>query len=102
METTLLRAPWASAVDWTTQGFVIPWMSAVLADLFPTTGALDAAWALSTGNLVSLIEKQVVEYHTINLNLAVSLVILSQVHFNEICVTEGVAGGSPLRPGLRY
>ena len=32
---------------------------------------------------------------------AVSLVSFSQVHFNEVCVVEGVVGGSPLYLGLR-
>ena len=45
---------------------------------------------------ISEIVFQPLHRDTVKLNVAVSLVSLLQVHFNEVCVAEGVVGGSPL------
>ena len=54
----------ASSVDWMTQGVVTPVKDQGQCSScwsFSTTGALEGAWALSTGNLVSLSDRQFVE-----------------------------------------
>ena len=54
--------PLASSVDWTTQGVVTPVKNQGQCSSywsFSTTDALEGAWALSTGNLVSLCESAV-------------------------------------------
>ena len=53
-----------SSVDWMTQGVVIPVKNQGQCSScwsFSTTGTLEGAWALSTGNLVSLCERQFVD-----------------------------------------
>ena len=72
-----------------------------LANMRPSLSALLPRTRWSTGNPVSSNDQQFVDFLTINLNLAVSLVSFTQVHFNEICVVECVAGGFPLCPGFR-
>ena len=53
-----------SSVDWTKQGVITPVKNQERCSScwsFSTTGALEGAWALSTGNLASMCERQFVD-----------------------------------------
>ena len=58
------RVPLVSSVEWMTQGVVTPVRNQGQCSScwsFSTTGVLEGAWALSTGNLVSLCDRQFVD-----------------------------------------